>query len=145
MVEITTITAVKAIKNKYPCMKAIRIAEIFGVSRERVRQILQEAELPTHNYQKHYCKYCGKEITKLTWKKHYPRYCSPECKFNVSHIPLSCSNCGKLFYVIQSLGIKKSTKHKYVFCSNNCKGDYLHKDYWMGKHPGLPACRSSWR
>ena len=66
-----------ALKIYNPEIKAIEIAKLVGVSRERVRQILIKYDMPTKVSKMHRpCVRCGEDV------KHYVNlFCSSECRY----------------------------------------------------------------
>jgi hypothetical protein len=116
-----------ALREGDPNLAAVRIAEILNITRERVRQILKQAGLPTY-IPKHYgyCALCGKDkpTSRIT-------YCSPECKFKANRISFKCTFCGNSKTVRRSsynTQIRRGYKHMY--CSVECRqrGNWVFRD-----------------
>ena len=96
----------------------IRIAEILDITRERVRQILKDAGLPTY-IPRHYgfCKLCGQDIpaTRTT-------YCSAKCRTKASQITISCTFCGNSKTLRRSAyNAQVKRGYKYMYCSVECR------------------------
>lgn len=120
-----------------------QIAAKFGITRERVRQILAKANLPTRHRtpgKSYYaCNNCGR-----VFPPHGSRspniFCSWEC-FKLYHqankfATLACDECGKLFklrYTQLSARVKHGQKH--FFCSRSCNGRSVGKNYGFSAHP----------
>lgn len=119
---------VKELRAKYPCYTLQSLANIAGVSKERVRQILASENLDTRHVAA-YCRYCNAPLVNKS-----NDYCSPECQYKDTHIQISCSECGKLFWVYKSKFKYEEIKRgrKFWFCSNDCKGR------WFGENHGWP-------
>jgi len=86
-------TRVKELRSCDLFMTVSEIARKLKISRQRVHQILKQEGLPTkHRIQKYLyeCPVCG---TVSTFK-----FCTDECKKKWRHIPVVCSQCGKLFF-----------------------------------------------
>jgi len=97
----------------------------YGVSRERVRQILCRAGLPTKKWvQMYQCNQCGKEMRRKGV------FCSRQCEHQYHSVTLVCRNCKKEFARRASLtrwSLRYGRKEdKDWFCSNKCKGEYHH-------------------
>ena len=110
-----------------PRMLAAEIAEQVGVSRERVRQILNSEGLPTRIAPRlRPCKVCGNPITNNNAKY----YCSMACLTKDHQVSLVCSICGKPFK-IRTCDYEHRLRHKKTnlwFCSKVCQGK------WLGQH-----------
>jgi hypothetical protein len=109
---------VLALREGDPTLPAIRIAEILLITRERVRQILKKAGLPTYIPRTYgFCKACG--ASKSTYRK---VYCSAACRFAHSKITFQCEFCdnsktiGRSSYDAQ---VRRGYKHMY--CSVGCR------------------------
>jgi transcription elongation factor Elf1 len=116
-----------AYRKKYPCLTLQAVGDKFGITRERVRQILDRASSPTRHYIKpktlYTCLNCGKETT------YKIGLCSRECRYQYNMIPLVCDNCGVVFHRKKSLAIRHNTgRYKgKVFCNRDCMHRYEHK------------------
>lgn len=121
------------------------LAVMFGLSRERIRQIRQElhleayikARIDTQNIP-HLCKECGKLVSKNP-NGSYNRYCSRECRFirRRTTIELVCHECGKKFTLDKSQynNTMKIRRLPYRFCSKKCFGKYMGNNYGFAAHP----------
>lgn len=97
------------------------IANLFGISRERVRQLsLAEDTIPSRTQTlKRYCLICGKE--KQSWQK---KYCSMKCAHqgNLLRLPLvNCHNCKKEF---RAKKITSGNANPIKYCSLDCYHAY---------------------
>ena len=112
------------------------IGECFGISRERVRQILKvfakknkriAQELRTVRCRRiiKKCKFCGKEFSVILSNSN-AKYCSKKCFVDCKRVTATkeCEVCGKEFTV-------KSNRRKESgrFCSKRCQGKWLGKNY----------------
>jgi hypothetical protein len=115
---LTNSQKVLALRKADPKLPAVRISEILCITRERVRQILKKAGLPTYVPRTYgVCKACG------TPKSSYRKvYCSPICRLTYSKITFQCAFCdspktvGRASYDAQ---IRRGYKHMY--CSIGCR------------------------
>lgn len=130
------------LRKKYPCYTLKHIADIKGISRERVRQILKRDNLPTRHLKRglqyYTCLNCGKETT------HKSGLCCLDCRNLYYTINLVCDNCGITFPRLQTLIIKgnkprsNSTYPAYKgnqFCSRKCFGQWLGNNHGFKMHP----------
>lgn len=110
---------------KNPCATLKQIGDKFGITRERVRQILNKNKLDTHHlcYPKHRCNNCGKPTN-------HKLFCSKKCKLEFSKATLICDQCGITFerrvYNMKGNIIRNHSKN--TFCSRRCLG------LWMFDH-----------
>jgi hypothetical protein len=141
---MSTATKVIELRVRHPEATLRALGDAVGVTYERVRQILNENNLPTkssvfHAKELRRCKYCGLQFDCPASSKQL--FCSRQCReiyirLN-NRILLECCVCHKLFY--RSLRFykraMKSPKYrtKQVFCSRQCLGHYV------GKHNGRGA------
>lgn len=108
------------------------MAEQFGMSYERIRQILNQYGVSTKRTVKLPCPVCGKPR-----RSKNRRYCSKECKYIGQNITLNCASCGSP--VVRSKKIMEWHKKRgwykdgLVFCNHVCRGRHLGKNYGWGK------------
>ena len=117
-VSLTNREKVSLLRRQHPSMQAIRIAETLNISRERVRQLLTEAGLPTY-FRKHYgwCELCGSPMP-ATRKS----YCSKECRTKAKRITFQCDYCGHDKVLIQAAyNAQKRRGYKHMYCSIQCR------------------------
>ena len=115
------------IRQSNPCATLQTIGDKLGVSRERVRQILNKAHKPTKHYiVTYHCNGCGKEIL----KNNVGGYCM-SCKILRNKIPVACTQCEKIFYLSPS---RLLVSREHYFCSNKCKGKWMGIHYGRGHH-----------
>ncbi len=109
---------VLALRKADPRLAAVRIAEILMITRERVRQILKQAGLPTHIPRHYgYCELCGKDksATRTT-------YCSDECRFEATRITFACTFCGTSKTLRRSAyNAQVGRGYKHMYCSVECR------------------------
>ncbi len=125
-----------ALRTTNPCMTCASIGGKVGVSRERVRQILDMEGLSTRvpsRRQLFTCLACGKTIE----HKGNKMFCDRKCEWQYSHGNLVCSNCGKEFTLWIS-DLKDRVLHSksgLLFCKRRCFGQYMGKKYGFGAFP----------
>lgn len=115
-----------------PCATLQDMSEHFGVTRERIRQVLNEMELPTRHYSEKKmvgCLKCGSPI------KEGKEFCNRRCQNDYNTISISCSQCGKLMKrkACRTLLTESRMKLGYkgnFFCSKRCQG------YWLAEKHG---------
>jgi hypothetical protein len=124
---MTTKERVLAIRTECPEKPATEVARELGVSRERVRQILNELKLPTKFASVHPCKQCGQS------RPYNKYYCSEECKTaRRSHYrqTYTCKQCGRPFQLRPKyVEWHRNHGHPHIasWCSNRCQGLYLYR------------------
>lgn len=115
-------------KGENPCLSCASIGRTFGISRERVRQILTDIGQKTRAIIPHYCKVCGKQIFKKVGRRYVPRMCE-ECK-SQRIILVSCDYCGELFPRRAKLVVTLSKRgYNHTFHNYSCQQNY----YWQHK------------
>ena len=113
------------LRRNNPCYTLQQIANEFGVSRERVRQILSLHQKRTRHLKttKYCCLRCGVEITKNR------KYCSQKCFFEDHNILVTCDHCGKQFYrmvsAVLSYPNRPMNPRNFIFCDKSCFGKYF--------------------
>jgi hypothetical protein len=106
-----------------PCLTLQQIGNKYGISRERVRQVLAKQGTTTKHYIKRQyseCLNCGKQTTNKL-------YCTKKCRTDYNQITLVCDNCGKSFNRKKSDIIRTSNNENYKghqFCNSTCTGEY---------------------
>ena len=129
---------VASMRDKYPCYTEQKIGDEFGgISRERVRQILKKEGRRTSSTKRDIslkrliCPRCNKEKTPKS------KFCH-QCYHDLHNVFLTCTWCGKLYEVNQSLIIHKINKHNQsiFFCSKKCNGRWVAKNFgFQRKYP----------
>jgi hypothetical protein len=122
----------------HKCATLQQIGNIFGLSRERVRQRLKRAGVETKHFrfvQKYKCNECGKE-------SHLKLFCSNECRSKYASIQLECSQCHKIFTrkiyrAFRTLVVRGS---QLTFCDKHCQGVYLAEHFGFKVHPENIIC-----
>lgn len=122
------------------CATLQEIGNRFGVSRERIRQILSTNNIQTKNYKwllRYYCLECGTEL--VGHGRANRKFCSVSCCNSYKRITVMCDNCGALFKrrASELLWYPNTPAHqpKHSFCSRKCLGSYTGKHYGFGAHP----------
>jgi len=119
-----------------PCATLQDMGDHFGVTRERIRQVLNELELPTKHYAEKTmmgCLKCGTPFPEKEGKE----FCSRECQSVYNTILITCSQCGKLMKrkACQTLLTESRIKLGYkgnFFCSKRCQGFWLAEKHGYG-------------
>lgn len=122
-----------AIRQSNPCATLQLIGDQVGLTRERVRQILSGAKLPTVGYVErkiYHCMNCGKETPNL-------KFCSMKCRSEYTWVEAACDECGKLFPITQSALITRLNRNRSnkIRCSRHCNGKWLSREYGFAVHP----------
>ncbi len=129
---MSTATLAIQIRAKHPEYTLQNIATETGVTRERVRQILMKADLPTSavvpKKPHRYC-VCGKQTPR------FQLHCSKECRTKTKYMKIPCGFCGVDKEVLRSNYLWRVTNlpERYTgqaFCNRECMGK------WLGKHHG---------
>ena len=121
-------------KARNPCATLQQIGDKYGVTRERVRQILEPYNMPTglsiRVAFKRKCPECG------GIKLAESRVC-PKCHEHIHYIPLVCDYCGGLFYRQRGKVLARLGKRQYnhVFCGRPCQGKWWAENHGFIKYP----------
>jgi len=120
-------------KKTHPKKTLESIGEETGVSREYVRQVLQEAGVESGKVQPS-CHECGtflypSKVRPYVDLKTGHRYCRT-CRYGMVWGTYSCKNCKK--DVIRRKRDILRANPKYVFCDKTCQGQYIGKNYGKG-------------
>ena len=111
-----------------PQLTLEEIGQEFGVSRQRVHQILQKEGVDTHHVTIRICSSCGKKLD----SKPKSGLCR-ECGKKSTIATLTCVECGVTFPRKRALAKRK--KSGGVFCSRHCHGIYVAKHFGFIAHP----------
>jgi DNA-directed RNA polymerase subunit RPC12/RpoP len=111
------------------------IGEKCGVTKERVRQILQSEEMETKHIDtktKYYCSRCGKRIVDTSTRNDgtkLPRKLCKNCYDEWHHVKVTCSVCGKEFEIKTGVLMARlrRSKSKKIICSAACRGKAISK------------------
>lgn len=131
---------IKQLRENNPCMVLREIGECVGVSRERVRQVLNKAQLRTRAWSDllRICPNCDKEFQATNRKS---IHCSRSCQAQFTWIPIICDTCGVLFYRRQSVLMAnlRNPNHSFgytgehYFCSRSCFAKWLGENHGFGR------------
>ena len=134
-------TAVCQDRIDHPEWTMVQIANQHGVTRERIRQILSKAGLPTRKAKEtKYCLHCGAPFQ--TTRRNQGKYCQPSCgwdrKRTAVRVQVNCAECGEEFTRRQtainaSLRLNKrvGAATRQMWCSRRCHG------VWFGREHGV--------
>ena len=107
-----------ALRRQNPQLTGADIGRLVGVSRERVRQVLQEEQLVTRKSYK--CTQCGKYFV----EGYNYELCSSECRRAKYYSPIKCVTCGTMFWRLKSVVRIRERRPEYTsklqFCSMSC-------------------------
>ena len=114
----------------YPNHTLTEIGKTVGVTRERVRQILQEENLPTSRPKKVYtCIDCDQELSS-------PRQRCPQCTLDLHWPEVVCNDCNNIFRIRRSNLNRKMKDPRYTtasnFCNRICSGHFAGMNYGWG-------------
>ena len=115
------------LREKSPCMTLQAIGDKCGVSKERVRQILQSEGMETKHIDtsiKYYCSRCGKRVFDQYHRNNgKPRGLCYYCSQEWHHVKVICSVCGKEFEIKTGtlMARLRRSKSKEIICSIACR------------------------
>ena len=109
--------AVERLRTQHPDYSLRNIANVVDISRERVRQILVDAGLPTAKRKiLKYCLNCGRPR-----RSHYLKYCGRACERSYVREVLICASCGKEFLRLKSQILAANKRgFKNAYCCRRC-------------------------
>lgn len=127
------------LKNDNRFITQVEIGNEVGVSRERVRQILNKvglnnaSEIREKKKRERTCAYCGNPRSRNNHK-----YCSRACACKAHRVDVTCEECGST--VNRTLSETKvyenyRNRHKHFFCDRVCFGKWVGKNYGFGTYP----------
>jgi ribosomal protein S27AE len=110
--------SIAKMRKKFPCYTLQQIGNEFGISRERVRQVLNLMGEETKNLRMitpDQCQRCGEIVAKQRI------YCG-KCQHELHNVQLVCDQCGKMFWrrVSQVLTYPKRGIYNHHFCDRDC-------------------------
>ena len=130
-----------------PCATLETIGHKAGISRERVRQILKLAALPTRHIQVKklfQCLNCEQSFPLGRFRKErkYDKYdhqlfCSISCSKKYHTLTLTCETCGVIFQRGEP-SVMNNVRGGYgnhFFCSKSCQGKWAAKNFGFVAHP----------
>ena len=117
-----------------PCATLQEMGNRLGVSRERIRQMLNKMELPTRHYTDKKmvgCLECGNPI------EEGKKFCDRKCQNAYNKILVTCNQCGKLIERIPSVVIftERRVRMGYkgnFYCDRKCFGRWFGENYGRG-------------
>lgn len=126
-----------AYRQANPTLTLQAIGVRYGVTRERVRQILRRGGLPTRRPPPpmRFCKACS-----LPLNRDAARFCSTACWSVSLRITLTCEECGTLFK-------RRAADHAYrlrcgqrhIWCGKRCSGLWLGRTFGFARLTPRPA------
>lgn len=116
-----------------PARPALHIAQAVGVSRERVRQILKRAQLPTRVPLKtsrvdRVCSHCSAPLQRRPSRNFQYVFCNRQCYSAAGCATLTCWTCKRPFTRQKSDVTAQSHDQRYsgkVFCGRTCYNLYI--------------------
>jgi len=128
----TTRERIIELRMQDPDMKAVRMAELLGISREAVRQILVKLKIPTNFWRPPaLCIDCGK----LLGYNHSHKRCFP-CYSKFHHTTLICDGCGVSYELRLSEAKTTLKRNKHHFHNYSCRSKWLGRTYGFKKKGG---------
>ena len=139
-----------AYRQANPCLTLESIGLRFGITRERVRQVLARSGAPTKHRiirPTYECQTCHAPFM-LTWSqqnqtKTKPMFC-PSCRNDAAYMTLPCTNCGAPKQVSAAEYVWKIDHPKAtnlgvgytgrVFCNSHCFGVWAGKNFGGNRH-----------
>ena len=128
-------TSIIATRDRNPCATLQEIGDKYGITRERVRQVLKEAGVQTKHVLRvnHLiCPFCGGE---KTYNSSRCPTCREAQREAVRLVPLVCDQCGTMFERKQVDVLTRAKRYGFggpVFCSRRCQGIYTAEHYGIG-------------
>ena len=120
--------SIKEFRRVDPTRKAVSMAQELGITRERVRQILNDLSLPTSFYA--ISQTClNKECSNTVPKHRISQTCSSEYATALRMGEFTCAFCGKIKKMRKSLIQTQKNRYKNLHCSRSCSS----KGYWKTK------------
>ncbi len=121
---VTTKDRILELRQQDPEIKAVRIAEQLGITREAIRQQLIELGLPTNFWKSpSICIDCGKPKS-----SHLAKRCR-SCQSKAHHITLACEICQMPYELKLCVFKVRLKRNKHHFCSHRCNGKWLGLKY----------------
>jgi hypothetical protein len=115
-----------------PYMTQAAIANQLGVSRERIRQIMNAHNLITQKVIPK-CPVCGVAYRKTHSNQ---QFCSMRCWGKSRRVTVNCHSCGKAKEIRISDWKNNTTNPRYTgkfFCDRRCSGRHLGTNYGIGR------------
>ena len=123
-------------RKENPEMTLQEIGNKFDLSRERVRQILKQMDLPTKHKSfgsiitQTICPKCGRQ------KLYRAKYCR-KCRKELLYEFVQCETCRipikrRISYTSY---MKERRGYKHIWCSKKCQGKWLANNYGFIVHP----------
>lgn len=128
-----------SLRRLHPEMTLQQIADLVGLTRERIRQILKANGLPTRRLQPNLfpCRICGKSLDRF---RRWYQVSQPPTRRSIQ-VCFSCIRavrdtcvaycfiCLKRVSFYSSAQIRRKVLKDRYFCSRKCLGEYLGKRY----------------
>ena len=132
-----TKSQVLSLRSQNPQLRATEIALQVGVSRERVRQILQKAGLPTSFISgPHRCGSCGKTLTYNVRKFGMCMSCLKASRHSQVYEGFICEICGQPFERrMAEVRVAQKRVLRIRWCSKACQGKAMGKARWKVRQP----------
>lgn len=117
----TTTKTLLALRSSNPCKSTASLGRELGISRERARQILSRAGMPTTIIRpKSLCPVCDSPF------RSGQKTCSLMCFHKIRYVEVACSHCSRLYEIrIKRLILMTTRGQQRWFCSTLCKISWL--------------------
>jgi len=113
--------AVTNLRKSFPELTLREIGEAVDLTRERVRQILIDANLPTKSLSRIstsviICATCNKTLHSKRLK-----FCSQKCQYPDGQTTFQCETCGTSQTVMTSVYKARMKRNATIHCSRTCR------------------------
>jgi len=125
---------VPQLRGQMPCASLQDIADKVGLTRERVRQILEKNNKKTKHFKQSYiCNNCGKKYTP-DYKEFFginKLFCTKKCRkeynYKLHHVTVQCTTCGKdkEIKLSQFLYHCERSDKLIFFCDKKCQALWM--------------------
>ena len=104
-----------------PTFPPIRMAQILGISKQRVNQILIKYGTASRIYRYNICEICGKEHSRQS------AFCSTECHDAEFKTIIKCAYCHEEKPILKSELHWRKERNELQYCSYSCRT----KHFWQ--------------
>lgn len=134
----TTREKIIELREKYPDISQAEMARQIGVTRERIRQLLNILELPLVPIPEgritiRECANCNISFEHFNIKINQPKkkvFCNIDCEIKYRWVDLTCCQCQGTYYIKRArYNARKRRGYNLNFCNKSCQGRYLGKNF----------------